>query len=144
MHPRPTISIQRMEALSHYRVAYLLTLGFFVLGLGAWGLFVWSGSWVGPLVLLLAVGLWAGLLEASVAQRGKLPHPVGAAGLLLLGPLTLAVADLVGRSVSGEALALSMIVRGVLAFAVAALALALLAHFVTQLVQGLDHLAERT
>lgn len=128
-----------MRTVSSYRTPALLALGFFVLGLGTWSLYLGSGSLVGPLVLFFGVGLWAGLMEADAVERGERRHPLGAALPLLLGPALLVTADLLGRTASGAVLDLVEVARvGGLIFGAAGVALLVLTNFVAALALGLD------
>lgn len=128
-----------MFAASSFRTPALLALGFFVLGLGAWGLYIGSGSLVGPLVLFIGVGLWAGLMEADAVERGEGRRPLGASLPLLLGPALLVTTDLLGRSASGIPVDLVELAHTTgLLFGAAGAALFVLTNFVAVLALGLD------
>ena len=111
-----------------------------VLGLGAWALWVQTHLVVAPLLLLAVVGLWAGLLHADDAQRGRHRHALATSLPLVLGPVLLVTADLVGRSVSGELLGFATLGRFALVGLVATALLTGLVHFVSTLALGLDRL----
>lgn len=130
-----------MHATSLFRTPFLLAVGFFVLGLGAWGAWTQTHLVAAPLLLLAVVGLWAGLLDADDMQRGHHRHALASSLPLMLGPVLLITADLVGRSVSGELLGLLVLGRIALLTALATAALTVLVHFVSTLAVGIDRVS---
>lgn len=120
------------------RTPLLFAVGFFVLGLGAWGLWVQTHLLAAPCLLLALVGLWAGLLDAEEEQHGRPHHVLTAALPLMLGPVLLVTADLVGRSVGGDHFGLAVLGRLALLAALATAALAAFVHFVSRLALGVE------